>query len=195
MFTGIVQEVGIVRSITRKGPFWTIAVSSQHIVKDVEVSESVCSNGACLTVTKKSGAMLSFDVMQQTLDTTSWGKAKVGDLVNMEGSLKLNGKLDGHFVLGHVDTVAKILDLNRDNMGTTLRVELPKEYRALVVAKGSVTLDGISLTIADCDETSFSVKIIPYTWDHTSLKNKKSSATINVEFDYLAKIINKSQRI
>lgn len=195
MFTGIVQEVGIVRSITRKGPFWTIGVSSEKIIKDVEVSESVCSNGACLTVTKKAGAILYFDVMQQTLDTTSWGKAKVGDLVNMEGSLRLNGKLDGHFVLGHVDVVAKIIDLSKDNNGTTIKIELPKEYSPYVVAKGSVTLDGISLTIADCDGTSFTVKIIPYTWEHTSLKNKKSSSTLNVEFDYLAKIITKSQNV
>lgn len=189
MFTGIIQEVGTVRSITRKGTCWTIAISSTDIVKRVEVSESVCSNGACLTVVKKAGAMLYFDVMQQTLKTTRWNDAKVGDLVNMETSLALNGKLDGHFVLGHVDDVVVIKNLSKGSDGTSIECELPEYFRAFVVAKGSVTIDGISLTIASCTKNSFTVMIIPYTWEHTSLKNKKTGSKINVEFDYLAKLV------
>jgi riboflavin synthase len=193
MFTGIVQDVGKVVSVTRKGSCHTIAISSAKIAKDVDVSESVCSNGACLTVTKKSGAVMYFDVMPQTLDTTTWGKAKAGDAVNLEGSLRLNGKVDGHFVLGHVDTVTRIVRLDKGKDGIAVVCALPAAFAPYVVDRGSVCLHGISLTVASCDDEAFTVKIIPYTWEHTALSSMTTGSAVNVEFDYLAKVILKGR--
>ena len=195
MFTGIVQDVGKVVSVTRKGSCHTIAISSAKIAKEAEVSESGCSNGVCLTVTKKSGAVMYFDVMKQTLDTSTWGSAKPGDAVNLEGSLRANGKVDGHFVLGHVDTVVRIERLQKDKDGIAVVCGLPAAYAPYVVDKGSVCLHGISLTVASCDATTFTVKIIPYTWEHTALSSMKTGSSVNVEFDYLAKVILKSKNL
>ena len=189
MFTGIVQEVGKVRSITHKGDHWVVAVSSSVIVNKAAVSESICCNGVCLTLVRKASGMMYFDIMKQTLDTTAWNRAKPGDPVNMEPALSMSGKLDGHFVLGHVDAPAEIVSLKKDSSGIAIEVAIDKKFVSYAVEKGSITLDGISLTIADVTNHSLTVKIIPYTWEHTSLKSKKAGSIINVEFDYLAKIV------
>jgi riboflavin synthase len=190
MFTGIVQEVGTVKQVTRRGNLYQIAVASDKLYDVTAVSESVCTSGVCLTVTKKDGGLLYFDVMKQTLDTTTLKDLTLGDCVNLEGALALGGKLDGHFVLGHVDSVVRIRALAKRADDITLTCELPAVFKAYVVAKGSVALDGISLTIAACTPTTFTVKLIPYTWKHTALKSKRTGSLLNVEFDYLAKLVN-----
>ncbi|MBN2121015.1 MAG: riboflavin synthase [Candidatus Omnitrophica bacterium] len=188
MFTGIIEEVGKISRISKRAGYWQIGVISKVIFPKVEESASVSVNGVCLTLIKKEKNILYFDLIKASLDLSNLKRLKISDCVNLESGLSLGGKLDGHFVLGHIDCEEKIKRIWRSGGNVLLEIAAPPKFKKYLVSKGSIALDGISLTVAEVKSGSFSVNIIPYTWQNTGLKNKKAGSYINVEFDYLAKV-------
>jgi len=193
MFTGIVQELGTVERIERSGGIYRLGIRSGNIHKDAGIGDSVSVNGACLTVVSRKGDVLNFDVMAETIRSTGLAGLKPGDRVNLEGSLKANGTLGGHFVLGHIDCVGVIKDIIRTGGEFTLRIGIPDGFDHLIVDKGSISIDGVSLTVGRADSNTFDVHIIPHTLKSTTLGIKKSGDTVNLEFDILGKYIAKAR--
>ena len=187
MFTGIVEECGEVIGLEPIENGARLKVKSTFS-DQVEIGESVANNGACLTVTEvdQTGVM-SFDLLHETLRLTNLGDLKAGDKVNLERSLRIGDRLSGHFVQGHVDQSAKLIELKPEGQDHQLVVELPEEFRHLVVYKGSICVNGISLTIAELAENSFTIWIIPHTYEVTNLHALTPGDRINLEFDLLAK--------
>ncbi len=187
MFTGIIEEVGRVFRISKKGNVTELAVRSKDVYSKVGKSGSVSVNGVCLTLVKKERNILYFEVISPTLKISNLKRLKPSDYVNLEPALSLDSRLDGHFVLGHVDCEAKIERIKRSSSGISLTVNVSAEYRKYLIPKGSVSVDGISLTIYETGRDLFTVNIIPYTWNNTNLKYRKTGAYVNLEFDYLVK--------
>ena len=189
MFTGLVEATGRVLSLTEKG-------EQAELVLDIPFSnelvlgDSVAVNGCCLTVAKL-GESVSFDLLGQTLRVTSLGELSAGQLVNLERALAVGARLGGHFVQGHVDDIGKLLDLSPDGQDYRLEVSLPAEVHALCLDKGSICIDGISLTIAELKDESAVFWITPHTFQATHLSQAKIGQTINLEADLLAKYVKK----
>jgi len=192
MFTGIVKDIGKISKISRKDGFWNIGVKSKEISARTSVSGSVTVNGVCLTMVKKERDTLYFDVVTPTLKISNLKRLKIGDYVNLEPSLSIGDKLEGHFVLGHIDTESKLRRIIKEKGSFALEIDIRQEFKKYLVPKGSITLDGISLTIAEIKNSTVLINIIPFTWDNTNLRYKKAGMFINVEFDYLVKsLLNK----
>ena len=189
MFTGIVKELGVVREIARKDGLRTLEVASKVVFETVNIGDSVAINGACLTVTEKRKGVLSFDVMEETVKTSSLGALKKDDRVNLEGSLRANDTLGGHFVLGHVDCVGRIRCVKVSGDGSFIEIEFPGDFLPLVVEKGSITIDGVSLTIGEIAGNSLKAYLIPHTLKTTTLGLRRAEDAVNVEFDILGKYI------
>ncbi|XWN36555.1 MAG: riboflavin synthase [Balneola sp.] len=191
MFTGIIQEVGTIRSVNSLnggGMEFTVECSfSETCHKD----ESISINGACHTVTAFDDKTFTVQSVEETLRKTSMGELKEGSEVNLERSLTLQKGIEGHLVQGHVDTVGSIKNIEKEETGWLITVEYPEEFRNMIVGRGSITMEGISLTIAREQANEFTVAIIPYTWEHTNLKNKKSDDKLNLEFDIIGKYVVK----
>ena len=190
MFTGLIEEIGIVRAITG-GAVGRLRVTSGAIVADAAVGDSVAVDGVCLTVTAIDGGELSFDAVPETLSRSTLKDIRVGDRVSLESSLRAGGKIGGHFVLGHVDGVGKIEGVRNLTDSAEIRVAAPREVMRYVVEKGSVAVDGISLTVASCDAAGFTVAIIPHTLSVTTLGEKKPGERVNLEADILGKYVEK----
>lgn len=190
MFTGIIKDIGLVSKIAKKSGFWQLGIKSAQICEEAQAGDSVAVNGVCLTVKKKVKDVFFCDAVSQTLKISNLKRLKAGSLVNLEPSLAVNQKLDGHFVLGHVDTEARLVNIRKagDNIKISLRI--PPEFNKYIVSKGSIALEGMSLTVAEFKNNIISINIIPYTWEYTNLKDKKPSSYVNVECDYLAKIVH-----
>ncbi|MCM8819517.1 MAG: riboflavin synthase [Candidatus Omnitrophica bacterium] len=186
MFTGIVKEIGKVYSIKR-GLTTKLAILASLVYKETNISDSVSINGVCLTVTEKKDDKLFFDVVSSTLEKTNLKRLKISDYVNIEPALKVDDKLGGHFVLGHIDCESKIKSFVKKSSFWQLEVFLPFEFRKIIVEEGSVALEGISLTVKKITNSSFFVDIIPFTFQNTNLKYKKVGDWLNIEFDYLLK--------
>ncbi len=189
MFTGLVKELGKVLNITRSGDIHKLSIEAKAVSRDAKAGDSIAINGVCLTVTGKKGDTLSFDAMEETLRRTALGSLKAGALVNLEGALKAGDPVGGHFVLGHVDCVGKITDVKKSAQNVMIEVAMPEKFAGLIVEKGSIALDGISLTIGEVAPGIFKVYIIPHTMSETTLKDKKVRSDINIEFDILGKYI------
>ena len=187
MFTGIVKEIGRVVKITRSGSLTKIGIESRIVSKDAETSDSICVNGVCLTLTDKEKDFLYFDAIASTLKNTNFKHLKKGNLVNLEPALTLGDKLGGHFVLGHVDAEVKLRRIISKGNHWQLEIELPSVFRKFILENGSITIEGISLTIKKVLLRSFYLDIVPFTYDNTNLKYKRAGDWINVEFDYLLK--------
>ena len=187
MFTGIVKEIGIIDKIRRIGAARRLAVASKDIFKTVPVGGSVAVNGVCLTVVDKKQGMLSFDVVEETLRRSNLAYLRERDRVNLEDSLKAGDPLSGHFVLAHVDCVGDIVDMQKSGRDFSIKIKIPDGFDRFVVEKGSVALDGVSLTIGDVEEGRFCVYLIPHTLKATTLGSKKVGDKTNVEFDILGK--------
>ncbi len=192
MFTGIIKEIGRVKKISKRSNLWQVGLYSEKVYSQVGEGGSLSVNGVCLSVTKKERNLLYFDVTLATLNISNLKYLKVGDYVNLEPSLSLGDKLEGHFVLGHIDTIARIKRFLKNTETALLEIEVPSEFRRYLLPKGSIAVEGVSLTIAEVKNTSFLVNIIPYTLKNSNLKYKKLSSYVNIEFDYLVKIILKS---
>ncbi len=163
---------------------------SKSLFSESAVSGSIAVNGVCLTVVKKERDTLYFDVIAPTLKISNLKRLKVGDYVNLEPSLAVGNKLEGHFVLGHIDIESKIRRIGKKNGSFVLEIDISQEFKKYIVLKGSITLDGISLTIAEVRNNKVIVNIIPFTWNWTNLKYKRAGLYINVEFDYLVKAVS-----
>lgn len=191
MFTGIVSEVGTIKELKKMPGGQELAIHSSFL-EDVHVDESIAVNGVCLTVVSFDTEAFRVQCVDETLRKTNLGSLNEGDGVNLERSLTLDKALEGHMVQGHVDTVGTITAIDQKDADILLRIEFPKEYDDYIVGRGSVSLDGISLTVArDEENNEFTVAIIPYTWDYTNLKDKKVGSPVNLEFDVFGKYIVK----
>lgn len=191
MFTGIVSEVGIVKEIKDMDGGKELAIHSSF-VDNVHVDESIAVNGVCLTVVSFSDEQFRVQCVHETLSKTNLGDLKEGAGVNLERSLTLDKALEGHMVQGHVDTVGTIKTIKKDGADLLLTISFPEEFDDYIVGRGSVAIDGISLTVARDDKGSeFTVAIIPYTWDYTNLKDKIEGDPVNIEFDIFGKYIVK----
>ena len=192
MFTGIVEEMGIVEGIVSKKNLSVLRVRAKKILKDAKEGTSIAVNGVCLTVTRIKGGVLTFDIMRETLLKTNLGKLKSKNRVNLERALKANGRIDGHFVSGHVDDMGIVTDRITGENYTELRIRIRKDLRKYIAPKGSVCLDGVSLTVGEVKKTYFSVYLIPFTLQVTTLGGLRKGDHVNVETDVLAKyILNK----
>jgi riboflavin synthase len=191
MFTGIIESVGIVKRTVRRGEDVLLSISTSMGLNDVAVGDSVAVSGACLTIVEVADGSFSADVSAETLAKTTLRALKIGDRVNLEKALKLNSFLGGHFVLGHVDCVGDVRERRESSNSIILGVEIGEEQGRYIVQKGSVTVDGISLTVNKYEKNRFYVNIIPHTARETTLRLKKTGNQVNVETDILGKYVEK----
>lgn len=191
MFTGIIEKMGVVRGMIRKGEDARLEVETGLDVKDVRVGDSISVNGACLTVVAMTGRGFTADVSAETLSRTNLGTLKAGDRLNLEKSLRLNDFLGGHMVLGHVDALGKIFEKKVRANSIVFGVEVDERLARYIVEKGSVAVDGISLTVNECKNNRFYVNIIPHTVRETTLGFKKAGDAVNIETDILGKYVEK----
>ena len=189
MFTGIVEELGTVRSIQRKSEGVTLEIQASEVLTDAKVGDSIAVDGACLTIVSLTPEAFAADVSAETLRRTTLGERKVGEQVNLERSLRLSDRLGGHLVLGHVDEVATICAWKDEGDASLMRVTISENTRRYITYKGSVTVDGISLTVSNVSEDSFEVALIPHTKTVTTLGTKRSGASVNLEVDLIARYI------
>jgi riboflavin synthase len=187
MFTGIVRELGTVEKISKSSTLTKIGINSKAVFKEAAVSDSISVDGVCLTLTDKKNSILYFDAVKPTVEKTNLKRLKVRDFVNLEPALEIGDKLGGHFVSGHIDCETKIKKIIKKNNYWQLEINLPVNFRKYVVDNGSVSLNGISLTVKKVTPRFFTVDIIPFTYENTSLKYKRIGSWVNVEFDYLLK--------
>lgn len=187
MFTGIIKELGAVRKIYRAHEAYRMEISSHRIFGDVDIGDSVAVNGACLTLVEKKKGVMGFDVMEETTRRSGIAGLKVGDVVNLEGALKANGTLGGHFVLAHVDCIGMIRQVKRPGGDCLMEIAFPTEFAHLVVEKGSVAIDGVSLTVGAVKSDVLSVYLIPHTLKATNLGSKRAGDSVNIEFDIIGK--------
>ncbi|MBU1061242.1 MAG: riboflavin synthase [Candidatus Omnitrophica bacterium] len=189
MFTGIIEEIGIVTGINKTRTGVSLKLKTANIHSDSKIGDSIAINGVCLSISDKKGTELSFDVIPETLRRTNLGELKLRDSVNLERSLKVDSRLGGHFVSGHIDYKGRINRLLKDSGGIGFEVSLPIAFSKLVVEKGSIALDGVSLTVANVLIESLTVYLIPHTLKITTFQKKKKGDSLNVEIDILAKCI------
>lgn len=193
MFTGIIKEVGAITRIDRRGGIISISINSKEVSGDLSVGDSVAVNGVCLTAVKLAGATITFDVMEETMRRSGLGRLIEGDAVNLEGSMKADGVFGGHFVQGHIDCVGKIRGIDKAGGNFSMNIEVPASFGGLYVDKGSVAIDGVSLTIGGCKDNGFNVYLIPHTLGSSTLGKRKAGDSVNIEFDILGKYALKAQ--
>jgi riboflavin synthase len=186
MFTGLVESLGKVVSLESLGEQARLQISIPFAA-ELALGDSVAINGCCLTVAGIVGDVVHFDVLAQTLRVTSLGVLSTGFIVNLERALRVGDRLGGHFVQGHVDAVGQVVSLEENGQDHVLEISLPEEIHRLCVAKGSLAIDGISLTIADLKDGSAVFWITPHTFSHTNLRDAQTGNTVNLEADMLAK--------
>ena len=189
MFTGLIEEVGAVVAVCARDHGTELQIAAPGTAKHANPGESIAVNGCCLTVTSCRGDCLSFDLLKETIARTNLHDLRRDSLVNLERALRADGRLGGHFVQGHVDCVSAIIAFDTKSADFRLEVELPENSRHYVASKGSIAVNGISLTVAEVRPKSFVVWIVPYTKRHTSLDRVKTGDLVNVEFDILAKYV------
>lgn len=190
MFTGIIEHTGTVKEVLDGGgnrSFW-IASPLAH---ELKVDQSLSHNGVCLTVEEISNGLHRVTAITETLLKTNLGKWKTGDTINLERCMPLNGRLDGHIVQGHVDGLAECIGMIEREGSREYRFSFPDEFRTLVIEKGSITLNGISLTLFNVGSNSFTVAIIPYTYEHTNMSTLQKGEKVNVEFDVIGKYVSR----
>lgn len=194
MFTGIIEATGIVEKMEKQNSNVQFTMSC-NFVQELQVDQSMAHNGCCLTVEKIEGNLYSVTAINETLEKTNLGKLEVGSVVNLERCMRMNGRLDGHIVQGHVDKTGEIFAIENKEGSYYITIKYDEQGWFTTVPQGSITVNGISLTVADSKENQFSVAIIPYTWEHTNMKTVKVGDKVNLEFDiigkYVAKLMNK----
>ena len=191
MFTGIVEETGQVLAFAPKAEAWSLAVAARAALVDLTPGDSIAVNGCCLTVAEFDSASFRFDVLEETRRLTNFSSLQPGAHVNLERSLRFGGKVGGHFVTGHVDALGQVDVFEQRGKDYYLRIRFPRDYGRFVVHKGSIAIDGISLTIAEVTDTTLAVWIIPHTLLVTNLREKRAGDGVNLEFDLLGKHVEK----
>ncbi len=188
MFTGIIENTGIVKEILAVGTNKTFWVASP-LWKELKPDQSLSHNGVCLTVEEIKNGMHRVTAIEETLSKTSLGLWNAGSVVNLERCMQINGRLDGHIVQGHVDTVAKCIAITEKAGSWEFTFSFSEEFGALVIEKGSISLNGISLTVFNVGASHFSVAIIPYTFEHTNINALRAGDLVNIEFDMIGKYV------
>jgi riboflavin synthase len=194
MFTGIIEETGIIRAIKHGSRSSQLTIQAKLVVEDMKTGDSICTNGVCLTVTSFGPDYFSADVMPETIRQTSLSMLKQGSTVNLERALRLIDRIGGHLVSGHIDGTGKIVRRWDEDNATWFKITAEAAIFRYIVDKGSVALDGISLTVTTTDTNSFSVSIIPHTQQFTTILDKKTGDLLNIECDIIAKYIEKLQQ-
>ena len=190
MFTGIIQDVGTVKNITKQAETFQLALKLNQLeVEPIKLGDSFAINGTCLTVIKKNPEGFEVEAMPETFRRTNLGKLEIGQHVNIEPALRAADRLDGHFVLGHVDTTARLISIVQDQNSAILYFKIAPQYQKYIVEKGSVAIDGVSLTVSGVSKDVFQVSLIPYTQQETILGELSSGDTVNIETDILGKYI------
>ena len=191
MFTGIIQEIGKIKRTAQKGAIKVIIIQCSNMQADLKLGDSIDCDGICLTVTEFSQNTITVEAMSGTIKTTTLCNWYSGYQVNLEKSIKVDSKLDGHIVQGHVDCVATVLHIAQQAGGMIIEINIPNEVETLIVNKGSIAVNGVSLTVASLKNSSFSVSIVTFTWKHTNLSALKPGSKVNLEFDIIGKYINR----
>ena len=189
MFTGIVTDVGEILAVDPLEVGRRLTISTSYDTADIALGASIACNGACLTVVEKDEGQFAVDVSGETLDKTTVGEWTAGRRINLERALRAADELGGHLVLGHVDGLARVASLTREGENHRIEIEVPDELKKYVASKGSVTLDGVSLTVNEVRDRLFGVNIIPHTWENTSLAGLKAGAVVNLEIDIIARYV------
>ena len=187
MFTGIIEESGKIQTVTQN----KISVKAKTVLEGTELGDSIAVNGVCLTVTNMGADYFDADISPETMKVTALGQLKSGSLVNLERALPANGRLGGHFVSGHIDGLGREKYINKNDNFYNIGIELPTELSKYVVKKGSITINGISLTVADINENIIEIAVIPHTFNNTNLKHLQVNDYVNIETDILAKYVEK----
>ena len=191
MFTGLIEEVGTLKSVTKTSAGAVVTVASK-LAKELKIGDSVAVNGVCSTVVKLGSDTFCVEYSNKTLEVTTFSGLKSGEKLNLERPLRLSDRLDGHIVTGHIDGVTKISDIKKDGFSYKYTFKLPSEYKNQVVNKGSIAINGISLTVAECTDDEFVLEIIPHTLEHTNLGVLKAGDFVNFETDITGKYIEKN---
>jgi riboflavin synthase len=189
MFTGLIQEVGVIESIITNAEGKEFIIKAPHLIKDIAIDDSVATNGVCLTTTSIRGDTFKVQAIHMTLEKTSIGYLRTGDKVNLELSMRPMDRMGGHMVQGHVNTLGKIKAIKTIGENWEIEVSFAAEFRKYMISEGSITLDGISLTIARLTGQTLTVAIIPHTLEKTTLSSKKVGDHLNIEVDMIAKYI------
>lgn len=191
MFTGIIEEIGTVKKISLAGESGSLEISAEKVLDGTKVGDSIAVNGACLTVTAMSGSSFTADIMAETARRSSLGSLSVGSGVNLERAMAADGRFGGHIVSGHIDGTGKITRMTREANAVWVHVSAGAEILRLIVEKGSVAIDGISLTVAKVSGSEFAVSVIPHTGAATTLLSKKPGDTVNLENDLIGKYVER----
>ena len=191
IFTGIIEELGVVKSIAINGASGCITIKARKVLEGTKLGDSIAVNGTCLTVTSINSDGFSADVMAETVRRTSLSQVGKGDMVNLERAMTLNGRFGGHIVSGHIDGTGTITKYKKEENAIWVTIKVPEEILDLIVEKGSICIDGISLTVATVSERNFQVSIIPHTAKETTLIQKKVGSLVNLENDIVGKYIKK----
>ena len=191
IFTGIIEELGVVKSIAINGASGCITIKAKKLLEGTQLGDSIAVNGTCLTVTSINSDGFSADVMAETVKRTSLSQVGKGDLVNLERAMILNGRFGGHIVSGHIDGTGTITKYTKEENAIWVTIKAPDEILDLIVEKGSICIDGISLTVATVSDQDFQVSIIPHTAKETTLIHKKVGSLVNLENDIVGKYIKK----
>lgn len=194
MFTGIVEELGAIRAVRRGAASAVLSIGAAEVLSDLKIGDSVAVNGVCLTVTSLDDGGFTADVMHETLSRSSLGALAPGGRVNLERAMPANGRFGGHIVSGHIDGTGKIASVRPDDNALWYTISAAPELLRYIVEKGSITIDGISLTVAAVDEVSFSVSLIPHTAAVTALGKKRAGDIVNLETDIIGKYVEKLLR-
>jgi riboflavin synthase len=191
MFTGIIEETGAIRKITQTARSARVEIAARTVLEGSRHGDSIAVNGVCLTVVEKSGVSFTADVSAETLRRTSLGQLRPGARVNLERPLLPSSRLGGHIVQGHVDGTGEFLEARPEGDGWIVRIGFPEQLGRYIVEKGSITVDGISLTVAALSDTWFEIAIIPHTWQVTNLASLKRGDVVNLEVDIIAKYVER----
>lgn len=189
MFTGIIQELGTIKSISSKADLTTIEIEAKDAVKDMKVGDSISVEGICSTVTDMNSNTFSIEFMPETMEKTCANKWQTGSKLNLEPAMKLSDKLNGHFVSGHVDTSGEIINIKEGEKTKDIDISFPPEFLKFIALKGSIAVDGISLTISLLKENYFTVSLIPHTIENTTLGKKKVHDKVNLEVDMISRYL------
>ncbi len=191
MFTGIVEEVGLVRTIQRRTGYQRTSLEAKRVLADVAISDSISIDGACHTVVEVGRQGFSFESVSETLERTTLGRLKTGDRVNLERSLKLSDRLGGHLVAGHVDGMGRVQERRRWADNVVFRIGMPAELVPFVANKGSIAVDGISLTVVSAGARDFTVTVIPHTMEVTTIGDRRVGDAVNLEVDMVARYLDR----
>ena len=191
MFTGIIEDIGKISNIKRGARSAILSIQASKVLEDAHLGDSIAVNGVCLTVTTLNGDVFTADVMNETLSRSSLGSLRAGSPVNLERAMAAGGRFGGHIVSGHIDGTGRIASVTRDDNAVWFRIMADKKLLRYIVEKGSIAIDGISLTVAKTDSESFSVSIIPHTIGQTILGTRKVGDTVNLENDIIGKYVEK----